>query len=225
MSIVLAATLRWHYDDALDVGYALVNGAHLENAGAREALAVGAHPDDIAHCHRLRRGGVLSLLLRTVTRELAGADLGLDPDQVRRFRAACTGCGGPHGRPEFAGPDGGGRWYLSVSHSSGVGAVAVSTQRVGIDVQRALLAPQARPLDSRLHKNDQRAIHSEGPDAYAGHATRVWVRKEAYGKALGSGLCRKLARDDLTRWPHLDRVTGLDLVAPPSHYAGLAVVH
>lgn len=224
MSIVVAATLRWTYDETLDVGYALVDGSVLEKAALRDALTAGAHPDDVAHCRRLRRGGALSLLLRTVTRELAGADLGLDLDEVRRFRAPCTGCGGAHGRPEFAGPSGGsGSWYLSVSHSAGIGAVAVSSRRVGIDVQRGLSSSHAHLLDSRLHENERRALRAQGRRAYATLATRTWVRREAYGKALGSGLCRHLAGDDLTAWPHLDGVTGLDLVAPPSFHAALAV--
>jgi 4'-phosphopantetheinyl transferase len=223
VSGVLTADLDWSHLAGLDVALAWVDSSRFHSACARAALRRASDPVDLLHCDGLRAGGTLSLLLRGVAREVACARLGVHPHRAWRARARCTGCGGPHGRPHFVGPDGDTDWCVSVSHSDGIGVVAVSPRAVGVDVQRVLSARSAEVLDARLHDNDRRTVHADGPEAHRFHATQVWARKEAYGKALGSGLCRRLADDDLSTWPHLEQMTGVDLDAPPSHRAAVVV--
>ncbi|MFT3860755.1 4'-phosphopantetheinyl transferase family protein [Micropruina sp.] len=150
---------------------------------------------------------------------LVGAD-------VRQLRHRCSRCrSGEHGVP-FADFDQR-RIALSISRAPGVIAAAASLDgSIGIDIERH----QAAGFDGFATV----ALHPDEPaPASSADATRLWVRKEAVLKALGSGLridprTVRLATSDpprLLEWPdprppeHLEL---RDLSAPDGYTAALA---
>lgn len=102
---------------------------------------------------------------------------GVDPAAIGIDRT-CPSCGEPHGRPRVLDHD----LDVSVSHAGAIVAVAASTVgRVGIDVEpitevdRAVVEV-ACAEEERPWVHDGRSFH------------RLWTRKEAVLKALGTGL-------------------------------------
>ena len=74
--------------------------------------------------------------------------------------------------------------FISLSHSKGWAAAAVSDSPVGIDLQ------EIRQLSDRLlqrcYSSDERKWIAEGNAAE--RATRLWTMKEAFGKLQGTGI-------------------------------------
>lgn len=105
-----------------------------------------------------------------------GRILGTPPDRVAVERT-CPTCGEPHGRPRLPG----GELEVSISHSGGLVAVAVTaTAPVGVDVE------EARELDATALAA-QILAPGERADGLDGFFT-LWARKEAVVKATGDGL-------------------------------------
>ncbi len=103
-----------------------------------------------------------------------------------REAARPAGTGRPAGRPQF-----------SLSHSHGLALVAVARTRVGVDVQAL---PSQETVDiclPRLHPAERQEI-ARLPAARRREAfARLWSRKEAYLKGLGTGLARAADLDYL----------------------------
>ncbi|GAB3412731.1 hypothetical protein GCM10027569_31040 [Flindersiella endophytica] len=154
-------------------------------------------------------------------RVLLGAYLGLAPHCVQLVREACPLCGRAHGRPAVAGNE----VYFSLSHSKGLALVAVAAQPVGTDVEKMPSVATAEHIAAALHPREAAEIRVLPENEQPAACARVWVRKEAYLKGLGTGLGRDPALDylgtasapaSLPGW----RVT--DLVAPPGFAAAVA---
>ncbi|MFF4216858.1 MULTISPECIES: 4'-phosphopantetheinyl transferase family protein [Streptomyces] len=172
----------------------LVHGT-VEEWAAR-AAGRPAHPDDGERLaglrdERLRRRFRASrLLLRTTL----GALCGRDPDRVRLAR---TALGRPYA-PDLPELD------FSLSHTGSLLAVAVLRGgRVGIDAERP-----GRPMSVLEHRmctpHERAALDARGLRGAARDAEllRLWTLKEAYTKALGTGL------------RHPPRTFGLDAADP-----------
>lgn len=133
------------------------------------------------------------LLLRATLAEATG----LRPADLRFARAACPLCAGPHGRPVLLGHDG---VHFSLSHAADVAVVAVAPTPVGVDVEPLAAPSVAEELAPRLHPLERAEIEAAGPPGSPARAevfTRIWVRSEAYLKAIGTGLGRDPALDYL----------------------------
>ncbi|GAB2786605.1 4'-phosphopantetheinyl transferase family protein [Streptomyces daliensis] len=127
------------------------------------------------------------LAAHVLLRHLLAARLGVTPREVPLERAACPNCGRGHGRPRVPAA---GAPHFSLSHSGGLVLVAVADKPVGADVQRAPASATADVCAGRLHP-DERAELARTPHERRGeHFARIWARKEAYLKGLGTGLCR-----------------------------------
>lgn len=90
-------------------------------------------------------------------------------------------------KPRLVSPAG---WYFNLSHSGEWTCLALSDGEVGIDIQ------QERPVDMRLATRfftaeEQAALQGAGERAEE-LFYRLWTVKEAYLKALGTGLNRPL---------------------------------
>lgn len=91
---------------------------------------------------------------------------------------------GAHGKPSLAErPD----VHYNISHADGIATVAVSEFECGIDCERV------REYDPRVMKRvcseTEQALISDAPEAERDLLFfRLWTLKEAYVKALGSGL-------------------------------------
>jgi 4'-phosphopantetheinyl transferase len=127
-------------------------------------------------------------------RVIVGAALGRSPGQVVFDRAACPGCGGPHGRPIVAG----GGVEFSLSHTPGLVALALAPVPVGVDVEGETAHAWAEVTLS-LHPAERREIEAAADPAAA--FARAWTRTEAYLKALGIGLGREPSLDYLGGGP------------------------
>lgn len=149
-------------------------------------------PEELARLERLRRPrdraeyATAHVLLRHVLASRLGTE------QIRMGRRPCPCCGAAHGRPFVASPETG--LEVSLAHGAGVVAVALCLDGpVGVDVERV-----DAPLDGaehRLHPVERRELDDVPADQRAGAFTRTWVRKEAYLKAIGTGLRRDTRLD------------------------------
>jgi 4'-phosphopantetheinyl transferase len=157
------------------------------------------------------------------TRSILGARLGVAPDLLEISRE-CVRCGDPaHGKPEVTGPGAAAAEGVafSLSHSQALAAVAVVTgARVGVDLEverpRARLdALAARVLDPEAHA-DWLDLH---PAAQLRAFLEQWTAKEAYLKAVGTGITLPLR--DVPVEPVGWTVTGFP--SPPGVVARVAV--
>ncbi|MER6443769.1 4'-phosphopantetheinyl transferase family protein [Streptomyces venezuelae] len=173
-------------------------GLQLSALDVRERAAL----DAIARPADRLRYAVAHLWLR----ELLGRRLGLPPERVV-FRTE-PGPRGAAGRPEVVDPAV--PTHFSVSYADRLALVAVAPVPVGADVE-ALPSPAAAVTLSRALHAEERAetVTSDRPDR---SFARIWTRKEAYLKGLGTGLRRSLRADYL----------GVRALAPPP--AGWRVV-
>jgi 4'-phosphopantetheinyl transferase len=158
-----------------------------------------------------------------VLRRLLAGYLDRPPAALTFVREPCPGCTGPHGRPAVVhtGPP----LHFSLAHSRGLIAVAVAPRVIGVDVER-LPSPETIEACTRaLHPGEQAELEAAPPGERRAHFGRLWTRKEAYLKALGTGLSRHPRTDylgsDLRRRPA--RWAVLDLPAGPEHAAAIAV--
>ncbi len=85
--------------------------------------------------------------------------------------------------------------HFSISHSGDFLALAISDKEIGIDIEKIRHAKES--LVNRVcTKNEKDEIFSnEKPDV---KFTEIWTRKEAYLKALGTGIDRELTSIDTT---------------------------
>ncbi|MCX2185260.1 4'-phosphopantetheinyl transferase superfamily protein [Streptomyces sp. SKN60] len=153
--------------------------------------------------------------LRTV---LAGL-LGERPADLEFTREPCPCCDAPHGRPALALP--GPPLHFSLSHTRGRVLIATAPVPVGADVERRPEPAAVRELVAVLHPAERAEV---GPDGDAAAFGRIWARKEAYLKGLGTGLGRAAHLDDLSTAATAPAGWSLyDLPCGPSHDAALAL--
>jgi 4'-phosphopantetheinyl transferase len=134
---------------------------------------------------------------RGAARVILGGLCGVTPDAVR-FRLECGRCGSTeHGKAYLVSPNAG--LEFNVSHSSGFVLVAVAHGTpVGVDIERARPGIDVDALGRRVltefeWEAFERVPRAERPAVFL----RAWTRKEAYGKARGTGMSG-LARIDVT---------------------------
>ncbi|HEX8305151.1 MAG TPA: 4'-phosphopantetheinyl transferase superfamily protein [Jatrophihabitans sp.] len=155
-------------------------------------------------------------------RYVLGRQLGLPPGEVTFLRQSCPNCSAPHGRPALAGTEQ--PVQFSLSHGGDLVLVGVAAAPVGVDVEEVPDAQVAADLSARLHPAEQREIAAAGRPEVA--FARVWTRKEAYLKGIGTGLSRGLGTDYLGAAglaPLPDGWNVLD-VPVPAGYAGAVAV-
>jgi len=167
-------------------------------------------------------------------RLVLGALLDADPRALRFGRPRVPGSGGRRGRPVLVGALGDARApaptsgapaldgpavEFSLSHGGGMVAIAVARRGVPVGVDVEPVDPAALAVVPRLHPRERRHVEQTPLDDRPAAFTRLWTRKEAYLKAVGTGLRGALDADDLTvdppGWTVVDR-------AVPGHTAALA---
>ena len=112
------------------------------------------------------------LAARGALRRALGERLDLAP-------AALTFAAGPHGKPELAGVP----VRFNLSHAGDVALIALADVEVGVDVER--LAGASRAVERALTHGERAGLTAD--DRHA-QLLRVWCRKEARAKAIGTGL-------------------------------------
>lgn len=158
--------------------------------------------------------------------ELA-AFLGCHPDRVRYQHSQA-------GRPSlFPEPDGHAHADFNISHSGDVLLMGIAACGcIGVDVEAWATAsdPDREPLWETLSEGEARWVAAQ-PDPYAAFV-RLWTRKEAIVKAVGSGLPDELASlnalsapqssDAMLRLSDGTSLRVIDLAAPPGFHAAAA---
>ncbi len=168
----------WYVDPALVSDPALIRRYDaLMSADERARHARFVFPRD-QHIYLVARA-----LVRTTLSQYAEVE-----PQAWTFRA------GPHGRPEIAGPPGVPPLRFSLSHTAGLGALAVALQHdVGIDVEGTNARASAPAIARRFFAPSEAADLEARPPEEQGRAfLEYWTLKEAYIKATGLGLSMPL---------------------------------
>lgn len=156
-------------------------------------------------------------------RLLLGAYLGVPPADVQLDRLPCPLCRQPHGRPVVRGNP----VHFSLSHSGGFCLLAFASTPVGVDVEAVPALAVVEEVGGSLHPREAIELSEldavDRPAAFA----RVWARKEAYLKGLGTGLGRAPSLDYLG--VAVDAVAGppgwtiADVVVADGYAAAVAV--
>jgi 4'-phosphopantetheinyl transferase len=174
----------------------------LEGLAQPEHAADDLAPDEAERARRLRfqsdrRRFVASHL--ALRRILAGC-LGIAPGEVR-LQAA------PLGKPHLDPARHGTTLRFNLSHSGELALVAVGGEvEVGVDVELRRPRPDLDALVTRYFSPRERAVIVASPPAHRLDAFfDYWTLKEAYLKACGDGLARRLDAFDVV----------LDHDAPP----------
>ena len=89
-----------------------------------------------------------------------------------------------------------GNIYFSISHSGDFVAVATNENEVGIDIE-LMKIPTEKLIERICCENEKTFIASSENKEKA--FTEIWTKKEAYLKALGTGIDRELKTVDTTK--------------------------
>ncbi len=100
---------------------------------------------------------------------------------------------GPYGKPRLVDGDG---LEFSWARSGGVGVLAVVRGRdVGVDVERVDPSRARGPIADQLFADDEAAeLRSLPEESRIRRFFELWTQKEAYAKALGTGVALPLRR-------------------------------
>jgi 4'-phosphopantetheinyl transferase len=142
------------------------------------------------HFEKHRRRFVLG---RGFLRVLLGRYLGLAPDQVRFVY-------GPYGKPALADEHNTGRLCFNTSHSHELAVYAfVQENEIGVDVEYIKTDFASEDIARHFFSADEvEALMAIAEKERAAAFFRCWTRKEAYIKAIGSGLSHPLAEFDVS---------------------------
>ena len=100
--------------------------------------------------------------------------------------------------------------------------VALADRPVGVDVETLSAPATAREVSELLHPEERRALAQLPNHELVAAFTRLWVRKEAYLKALGSGVAHGLDGEAV----HADAPLGWEIIefpVAPGHAAAVAL--
>jgi 4'-phosphopantetheinyl transferase len=135
---------------------------------------------------------------------------------------------GPFGKPAIAG---GSPLRFNMSHSNGMAMYAFSLQRdVGIDLEYMRDIPFMELSQSVLSTNEYRYMQSFLVEKRPGIFFTLWVRKEAYVKAIGEGAYAKWRELDVSIQNVAHRISDggpawsiIDIPAPRGYMSAVAV--
>ncbi|MEV0373392.1 4'-phosphopantetheinyl transferase superfamily protein [Streptomyces sp. NPDC050636] len=158
-------------------------------------------------------------------RRVLGGYLGVRPAEVTYTQEPCPVCGRPHGKPAVATADDPPP-HFSLSHSGAMVAVSVATAPVGADVQAT---PRPGTIEATLpflHPRERRELAAMPQEGRRHAFGRLWTRKEAFLKGLGTGLSHGAALEHYLGAEVTGRPPGwtvLDMPCGPGHSAAIAV--
>jgi 4'-phosphopantetheinyl transferase len=121
------------------------------------------------------------LARRWMARELLARETGEDPGELVLGRR-CERCGGLHpASPLRAGSR---EVWWSASSAGGLAGLAISTSRVGLDLEQQRQRPRWERIAERFFSAEEQRSIAGSPARFL----ELWTLKEAYLKALGLGL-------------------------------------
>lgn len=178
----LSSSKEWQQiGDDIHVWHAALD----RDESALAELAATLSPDERARADRFRftKDRNHFTVARGQLRELIGGYLH-EPPATLEF------CYGQHGKPALAGKQASSGLCFNLSHSFGVAAYAFAKERnLGIDVERVQPESANEDIARRFFSiREVSDLRSLPPESRADAFFRCWTRKEAYIKALGTGL-------------------------------------
>jgi len=128
----------------------------------------------------------------------------LQTDDTETYARGLTFLFGAHGKPSIAQPASAATIRCNVSHTRGLALVAVTRGLdVGIDVEHVGRVKDYLALGRRYFSETEYAELAGLPDGQQQRAFfRCWTRKEAYLKAIGSGITLGLDQFDVSLAPN-----------------------
>jgi len=147
------------------------------------------HPDELARADRFLQAHhrVHSAATRGYLRMLLGGYLGVAPQSIElEFN--------PFGKPSLAGALAAGGLRFNVSHSHGLALFAFTRGReLGVDIEKIRPDFATTEIAGRFFSAAESArLCSLAPEQQPRAFFECWTRKEAYIKARGDGLSRRL---------------------------------
>ena len=151
------------------------------------------HRADRFHFEKDRRAFTVS---RGFLRHVLGRYLTTRPEALRFAY-------GPYGKPALNGEHKHNSLRFNMSHSRGVGLVAVSdTKEIGVDVEYIRPDFASEDIARRFFSSREvSAFNALSSELRVAAFFRCWTRKEAYIKAIGLGLSKALDGFDVTLAP------------------------
>jgi 4'-phosphopantetheinyl transferase len=188
---------RWRPADPVDVpppGRADAWIVALDGVPSDEAASADLAPDEIARARRLRfeEDRHRFVASRLALRRILGGCLKTAP-------RAIVLCAGPFGKPALDPGIHGTEIRFNVAHSGALALVAVGhALEVGVDVERHRPLPELEALGARYFSPRERSTLASLPVSRRTAAFfEYWTLKEAYLKACGDGLNRRLDAFDV----------------------------
>ncbi|MET9365503.1 4'-phosphopantetheinyl transferase superfamily protein [Streptomyces sp. NPDC006632] len=129
---------------------------------------------------------------RAASRRILSELLGVAPAEIGLGRRPCPGCGDPlHGPPAVLYPQS--PLWISISHTTGCGMLAVARVPVGVDVEGVRDFPVEELAPATLTESEHEVVlGAEQGGARTWAFLRCWTRKEAVLKAVGIGITTDL---------------------------------
>lgn len=133
---------------------------------------------------------------RAALRRILASYTGQPPSELRFVY-------GEQGKPELVTPPGDAGLRFNLSHSRGLAICGVTRRReIGVDVERVRTRPNIERMAARFFsETENAALRSIPPKRRREAFFRCWTRKEAYLKALGSGIFGGSTTFDVTLSP------------------------
>jgi 4'-phosphopantetheinyl transferase len=181
---------------SLDLGEAALESL-ISHLGEDERERVGRF--------HFRRDAVRFAASRVALRTGLAERLGVDP-------GALVFQYGPHGKPALAAPFDRSGLSFSASRSEGVGLYAAAWgRRIGVDIERVRPMPDLEEVAAlTFSPEERRQLDRLAPAERLTGFFNCWTRKEAYLKAIGTGLTDSPSRFSVSLAPgapaSLDRV-------------------
>ena len=175
-------------DDAVDVWLAF--DANFQAQEVQAEFAALMTPDDVGKMQRLHAesGRRQFALTRALQRQVLSAYAAEVLPAQWQFQSSAEG------RPSLAPPFDRTDLHFNIAHTGGVVAMAVCRHAVvGVDVEKLGRAPLA-VAERYFSPAEATQLRALPPDAQPRQFLRLWTLKEAYLKAVGSGLAGGLSR-------------------------------
>lgn len=171
---------------------------------------------------------VLYTVAHAALRAVLAARTGVPAAELRFECEPCPCCGALHGRPRLASglvPD---RPEFSLSHGGDLVLIGLAPAGapIGVDVERLPSAMTVGETMNSLHPAERAELAASPGGPSPASFARIWTRKEAYLKAIGTGLGRDPALDYVGESTPASLPQGwtiTTLSAGPTHTAAFAV--
>jgi len=143
---------------------------------------------------------------------------------------------GESGKPQIAAPAAARSLHFNLAHSDSIAVYAIAKHELGVDVERIRPMVDAEQIASRFFSRREKDCLLALPEEQRREAFfNCWTRKEAYLKAIGSGLDDQLDQievslapgepAELLGVPPASRPLRLQSLTPAAEFVGALAVH